>query len=160
MRILVVSDSHGVNSVVGEAVQKAGKIDCMFHLGDVGLDYHEVEGMAGVPTYIVSGNSDYIPELHKRVIIDVGGHRIYATHGHENNVEYTLDNLRYNAIQNDCDIALFGHTHKPFLEINEGDVTFANPGSIMIPRQEDKLQTFLIIEIDEKDEVTYTFDHI
>lgn len=160
MRILVVSDSHGVDSNIEEAIEKAGKIDCMFHLGDVGYNFKSVENMAGVPTYIVAGNCDTGTPLLKRVIISVAGHKIYATHGHENGVAFGLENLRYTAMENDCDIALYGHTHIPFLEEDEFDVTIANPGSITLPRQEDHKQTFLVIEIDEDDNVTYTFDHI
>lgn len=161
-RILVISDSHGVNENVRKAIDKAkskyGELHAMFHLGDVGADYPEVERMAGVPTYIVAGNCDYSNELKKRVIITMGRHKIYAAHGHIEGVNFGLDFLRYKALENECDIALFGHIHIPVYD--EGDVTIINPGSISRPRQEDKKKTFAILELDDDEGIECRFDSI
>lgn len=175
LRILVVSDSHGRNENVQKAINKAGKIDMMIHLGDVGARYHEVEYMAGVPTYIVAGNNDFYGNLLERNIIDLGGHRIFATHGHRMQVHRGVELLRYHALENDCDIALYGHTHIPFLsgaaaergslysgdDLTEvRDVTIANPGSLTYPRQGDLKKTFLVMKIEENGRVHYRFDSI
>lgn len=157
-RVLVVSDSHGNNENVRKAIEKAGRIDIMIHLGDIGYNYHEIERMAHVPTYMVSGNNDYGLPTKDRIIIQIGGHKIYAVHGHRHGVHFGPDTIRYNALENECDIAMYGHTHVPFLD--EGDVTILNPGSLTFPRQQGYEKTFLIMEIDDNDEVTYTFDHI
>ncbi|MCM1171824.1 MAG: metallophosphoesterase [Clostridium sp.] len=158
-RILIVSDSHGRNENVQKAIKKAGNIDMMIHLGDIGWDYLEVEHMSGVPTYMVAGNNDYGLPLKDRIIIQIGEHRIYAVHGHRQAVHFGPDTIRYHALENECDIAMYGHTHVPFLD-DEGDVTILNPGSLTYPRQEGHEKTFVIMEIDDYDEVTYTFDHI
>ena len=155
MRILVVSDSHGKNENVKKAIEKAGKIDYLIHLGDVGAGYREIETMARVPSYFVSGNTDYIPELKDRLILMFGEHRIYAVHGHREGVSMGLSTLRYNALQNECDIALYGHTHVPYLDENPDDVTILNPGSVSLPRQDDHKKTYAIIEIDDFEEVSY-----
>ncbi|MBQ9608503.1 MAG: metallophosphoesterase [Lachnospiraceae bacterium] len=155
MRILVVSDSHGNNENVKKAIKKAGKIDYLIHLGDVGSSYREIETMARVPSYFVAGNTDYIPELKDRLILMFGEHRIYAVHGHREGVGMGLSTLRYNALQNECDIALYGHTHVPYLDENPDDVTILNPGSVSLPRQEDHKKTYAIIEIDDFEEVSY-----
>ncbi|MBR1815185.1 MAG: metallophosphoesterase [Lachnospiraceae bacterium] len=155
MRILVVSDSHGNNENVKKAIEKAGKIDYLIHLGDVGANYREIETMARVPSYFVSGNTDYIPELKDRLILMFGEHRIYAVHGHREGVSMGLSILRYNALQNECDIALYGHTHVPYLDENPDDVTILNPGSVSLPRQDDHRKTYAIIEIDDFEEVSY-----
>lgn len=160
MRILVVSDSHGKNENVKKAIEAAGKIDALIHLGDVGYSYHEIESMAHVPTYIVAGNTDYIPELKDRMILMFGEHRIYVVHGHREGVSMGLSTLRYNALQNECDIALYGHTHVPHLDENPDDVTILNPGSISLPRQDDHKKTYAIIDIDDFDGVTYEFHSI
>ncbi len=157
-RVLVVSDSHGNNENVRRAVRKAGKIDIMIHLGDIGYDYLELQSISHVPTYMVAGNNDYGLPLKDRIIIQIGGHMIYAVHGHRHGVHFGVENIRYNALENDCDIAMYGHTHVPFLE--EDDVTILNPGSLTYPRQEGHKKTFLIMEIDDNDDVTYTFDYI
>ena len=154
MKILVVSDSHGNNENVKKAIEKAGKIDYLIHLGDVGANYREIETMARVPSYFVSGNTDYIPELKDRLILMFGEHRIYAVHGHREGVSMGLSTLRYNALQNECDIALYGHTHVPYLDENPDDVTILNPGSVSLPRQDDHRKTYAIIEIDDYEEVS------
>ena len=158
-RVLVVSDSHGRNENVERAIEKAGKFDIMIHHGDVGTQYRDVEHMAGVPTYIVAGNNDYARELLDRNIIEIGGHRIYATHGHRQDVHYGVERLYYLALENDCDIVMYGHTHVPYLD-EDDDVTILNPGSLTYPRQEGHEKTFVIMTIEDDDSVSYRFDHI
>ncbi|MDE6025453.1 MAG: metallophosphoesterase [Lachnospiraceae bacterium] len=158
-RVLIVSDSHGKNENVQKAIKKAGKIDSMIHLGDIGYDYLELERMAHVPTYMVAGNNDYGLPINDRIIIQIGGHKIFAVHGHRHGVYFGPDTIRYYALENDCDIAMYGHTHMPFLD-EEGDVTVLNPGSLTYPRQSGHEKTFIIMEVDDDDNVTYTFDHI
>ncbi len=158
----MVSDSHGNNENVRKAIEKAGKIDYMFHCGDVGVNYTEVERMAGVLTYIVAGNCDSGTGLLRENVIHVGKHKIFMVHGHMQAVLAGLNILRYKALEEGCDIALYGHTHVPFLSEaqGDGDVTILNPGSISLPRQEDRKKTFAIIEIDDNDKVSYKFDNI
>lgn len=157
-RVLIVSDSHGNNENVRRAIEKAGKIDLMIHLGDVGRDYLQVERMSGVPTYMVAGNNDYGGFLRDMCVIYIGSHKVLLTHGHRQNVNFGVDRLRYLALENECDIAMYGHTHVPFLD--EGDVTILNPGSLTFPRQVGHKQTFMIMEIDEQENITYSFDNI
>lgn len=146
-RILVVSDSHGRDENVQAAVNAAGAINAMIHLGDVGPNYREVAQMArGVSSYIVRGNCDSTSELLDRNIISIGGHNIYATHGHRQQVNYGLNVLCYTALQNHCDIALYGHTHVPFISKGE-DVSIFNPGSLTFPRQGDGRSTYGILEL-------------
>ena len=157
-RILIVSDSHGNNDNVRAAIKKAGRIDTMIHLGDVGYDHLSVERMAGVPTYMVAGNNDYGGFLREWSVIHIGGHKALITHGHRQNVYFGLDRLRYLALEHECDIAMYGHTHVPHLE--EGDVTMLNPGSISLPRQIGHKKTFMIMEIDDDDNINYILDNI
>lgn len=157
-RILIISDSHGKNDNIKKAIEKAGRFDLMIHLGDVGHDYLQVERMAGVPTYMVAGNNDYGGFLRDMSVIYLGSHRVLLTHGHRQNVHFGVDRLRYLALENECDIAMYGHTHVPFLE--EGDVTIINPGSISLPRQIGHKKTFAIMELDDEDRVSIKFDNI
>ena len=152
-RVLILSDSHGRNENIQLALEKAGKIDLMIHLGDVGREYLQVERMAGVPTYMVAGNNDYGGFLRDMCVIYIGCHKVLLTHGHRQGVHFGVDRLRYLALENECDIAMYGHTHVPFLD--EGDVTILNPGSISLPRQMGHKKTFMIMEIDEEDKVSY-----
>lgn len=163
LRILVMSDSHGRNENVELAIaqvrEEIGKFQMLIHLGDVG-DAREIESLAGVPCYIVRGNTDYDARLLNANVIEAGGHRIFATHGHLYQVDMRLDLLRFAALENDCDIAMYGHTHVPYLEEDPDDVTILNPGSISKPRQADHRYTYMVMEIDDEDEVTYELRYV
>lgn len=158
LRILIMSDSHGRNENVELAIaqvrEEIGEFQMLIHLGDVG-DARELESLAGVPCYIVRGNTDYDAKLLNANVIEAGGHRIFATHGHLYQVDMRLDLLRFAALENDCDIAMYGHTHVPYLEEDPDDITILNPGSISKPRQADHRYTYMVMEIDDEDEVTY-----
>lgn len=163
LRILIMSDSHGRNENVELAIaqvrEEIGEFQMLIHLGDVG-DAREIESLAGVPCYIVRGNTDYDARLLNTNVIEAGGHRIFATHGHLYQVDMRLDLLRFAALENDCDIAMYGHTHVPYLEEDPDDVTILNPGSISKPRQADHRYTYMVMEIDDEDEVTYELRYV
>ena len=55
------------------------------------------------------------------------GKRIFLTHGHLYGVKSSYDSLREMGRKMKCDIILFGHTHREFLE--EKDMILANPGA-------------------------------
>ncbi len=163
LRILIMSDSHGRNENVELAIaqvrEEIGEFQMLIHLGDVG-DAREIESLAGVPCYIVRGNTDYDAKLLNANVIEAGGHRIFATHGHLYQVDMRLDLLRFAALENDCDIAMYGHTHVPYLEEDPDDVTILNPGSISKPRQADHRYTYMVMEINDEDEVTYELRYV
>ena len=163
LRILIMSDSHGRNENVELAIaqvrEEIGEFQMLIHLGDVG-DAREIESLAGVPCYIVRGNTDYDAKLLNTNVIEAGGHRIFATHGHLYQVDMRLDLLRFAALENDCDIAMYGHTHVPYLEEDPDDITILNPGSISKPRQADHRYTYMVMEIDNEDEVTYELRYV
>ena len=48
-----------------------------------------------------------------------------------------------------CRIALFGHTHQPLYEKAWNGVILINPGSISLPRQEDRRHGYGILTIEE-----------
>ena len=163
LRILIMSDSHGRNENVELAIaqvrEEIGEFQMLIHLGDVG-DAREIESLAGVPCYIVRGNTDYDAKLLNANVIEASGHRIFATHGHLYQVDVRLDLLRFAALENDCDIAMYGHTHVPYLEEDPDDITILNPGSISKPRQADHRYTYMVMEIDDEDEVTYELRYV
>ena len=95
-------------------------------------------------------------------MFDLNGHRFYCTHGHKQGVGYGLENLMYTALENDCDIALYGHTHVPFDDVFEGfgdageNVRIINPGSISLPRGGSK-KSYVVMTFD--DEGNYDIEH-
>ena len=159
-KVLVISDTHGRTKNLERILPKVQPIDYLLHLGDVGRDVDYIEVLAECPCCFVAGNNDYGRGLRDMCIIYIGEHKCLLTHGHRQHVHFGVDRLRYLALENECDIAMFGHTHVPFLEEASEDVTILNPGSISLPRQIGHEKTFLIMEIDDEENITYTFDHI
>lgn len=130
MKILVTSDSHGNTSALNRAILKE-KPDCIIHLGD-GFD--DVPEVLAIPCYQVSGNCDPIScNLSLTRVIELEGVRILMTHGHKYNVKNTLSPIYLAALEEGANLALFGHTHMPFADIDPDKPSFFNPGSIRNP---------------------------
>ena len=71
----------------------------------------------------------------------------------------STDMLKGEARSRNAQVAMFGHTHRPCLEI-ESDLTVLNPGSLSYPRQEGRKPSFLIMEIDRYGEAHYTINYL
>ena len=151
MRILVISDSHGKNDDVKRVLEQVGDIDMFIHLGDVerGVDY--IRGLTDVETHIISGNNDYALDLPDTDSFMIADKKVFITHGQRFYVGGGVERLRDYAIENGYDIAMFGHTHMPFLEVGK-EVTILNPGSISYPRQNSREHTYMTILVDNEGE--------
>ena len=133
MRIAVVSDTHGDPWAIRECIEAAGKVDAWIHLGDNTRDTEELQ-QTGVPVYAVRGNTDFGAIEPLEQVITLEGKRIFLCHGHLYAVGADPYRLNLKARELECDAALFGHTHVPFLD-ESGHVTLMNPGSPSRPRQ-------------------------
>ena len=133
-RVLVVSDSHGFEGNLKKVVEKVGNIDAFIHLGDFESGRKRILDMFDCDVYMVPGNNDYASDLEKDKIVEIENYRFFLTHGHKYGVYYGTQGLLDKAIENNCNIVLFGHTHIPVVKYLS-DITFANPGSISLPRQ-------------------------
>lgn len=159
MKILVVSDSHGRNLNLNKIIDKASPIDLLIHLGDYEGYEDELELIAGCKVEMVAGNNDYFSKLPKEKVIEVEGYKIFMTHGHHYGVYYGTDQLKDAARENGASIALYGHTHIPYLS-QTGDVVVMNPGSVTLPRQDGRIPTYAIIEIDRHGKVHFTLNKL
>ncbi|MBE5941217.1 MAG: metallophosphoesterase [Lachnospiraceae bacterium] len=155
MRILVISDSHGKNDDVKRVIEQVGEIDMFIHLGDVEKNVDYVRELAGCETHMVLGNNDFFLDLPHQDSFEIAGKKVFITHGHRFYVAYGVDKLREYALENGYDIVMFGHTHRPYLEIGE-KVTILNPGSISYPRQDGRKCTYMLIEVDREGELHYS----
>ena len=132
MRVGVFSDSHGDHEALDELLERMGALDAVCFLGDVARDAeHLRERLAAMPNqpvlYAVRGNNDYYSTctLPWDLLIELGGVRIYMTHGHR---LVSLMNLAYKAQECGAQVALFGHTHQALCETVQG-VLLLTPGS-------------------------------
>ena len=132
MRVGGFSDSHGDHEALDELLERMGALDAVCFLGDVARDAeHLRERLAAMPNqpvlYAVRGNNDYYSTctLPWDLLIELGGVRIYMTHGHR---LVSLMNLAYKAQECGAQVALFGHTHQALCETVQG-VLLLNPGS-------------------------------
>lgn len=149
MRIAVISDTHGINKYIIEALVSIEKLDMLIHLGDYVDDGEKISKILGIPITIVKGNGDPHSNYNENELIEVKGKKIFLTHGHRDNVVRNLDTLYYKALEMGADIALFGHTHVP-VNIVYDDIIIMNPGSPSQPRGDSFTRTFGLIDIGEK----------
>lgn len=147
MRILVVSDNHGNKDNLVWALRAEAPLDLVIHLGDSEMIDLELRELIPCPYVVVAGNCDYFSIFPKGQTVDLGTHRIYATHGHLYDVRYGLNQLETVARSAKADIVMFGHTHVPLLEQRE-ELTFLNPGSIRHPRQANRLCSYAVVVLD------------
>ena len=165
MKILVTSDSHGNSTLLYKAAEKENP-DMFIHLGDIEDDADEVAKRIGapkIPCVFIKGNCDSYysrGNLQSSAVFSLKGHRFYCTHGHIQSVNYGLDKLVFYALDEDCDIALYGHTHIPFNEFIEGSfgagkVHVMNPGSIALPRGGSS-RSYMVIDL--KDSGAYNVE--
>lgn len=152
MKILICSDTHRKDNNLHDVIMEEAPLDMLIHLGDAeGSDPLIASWVnEGCELAMVMGNNDFFSSLEREMELDLGPHRILLTHGHYYNVSLGADYLREEAIERGCDIAMYGHTHRPFIEYGD-QVTILNPGSLSYPRQEGRRPSYMIMEMDEDD---------
>ena len=136
MRILVLSDTHGDNSrayQVFDKLKKESPVDLIIHCGDHYKDAIQMGERTGVPMVWVKGNTDGSFSDDDYTIVDTPCGNLLVTHGHMENVDFSMQNLYYKTMEKDCIGAIFGHTHRSaFTEVN--GFYLLNPGSLTKPR--------------------------
>lgn len=145
MRLGVIADTHGL--LRPSVFDAFAEVDHILHAGDVGPDdlLTELEVLASVTA--VFGNTDGF-DIRRRcpqvATLELDGFSVTVTHG---------DQLgsptpgRLHAEFPDADIIVFGHTHRPLLELVDRTVTVMNPGSAG-PRRFDLLPSVGIMDLE------------
>lgn len=143
-QILIISDTHGLVSPLTDIFEQHPNISTIIHCGDSELmNFDPI--LKNV--HVVRGNCDYDRTLPNELLVKVGDHSIYVTHGHLYGVKTSLDKLHSKAKEMNADIAVYGHSH--IAKANQvDDVLLVNPGSIAYPRGR-KEKTYAIITLDD-----------
>ena len=148
MRIIVVSDTHRRFNQFYDIVMKHKNEAFIFiHLGD---GQKEIEDMLDLFPDLnlvsVRGNCDFASLDPETRVVFAGEERILCTHGHSLSVKYSLERLKQKAKEENCRIALYGHTHKSDTRYEDG-IYILNPGSPTEPR--DYTPSYGIIDIEK-----------
>jgi putative phosphoesterase len=130
---LVMSDTHGHRARIALALKRFADADMIFHLGDYSRDAELIRTMTKTPVYSVRGNCDISCSAEAELLLSFEGVRVLMLHGHRQNVKSSLLNLGLYAVEQEANIALFGHTHLPIEEYYQ-NVLLYNPGSLGEPR--------------------------
>lgn len=132
MKILVMSDSHSSLRVMRRAVSCLHP-DAMIHLGDYYEDGSVIaEENPQIRMHQVPGNCDQfrclarVPEI---LCYEIGGVRMYMTHGHRHRVKESTGRLLAAARAEGAKIALYGHTHVPDCYQEPDGLWVMNPGT-------------------------------
>ncbi len=160
MKILVVSDTHGNEDNLKKVLQMEGMPDYLLHLGDAESGEHAIESLVTCPVWMVAGNCDFFTRLPKTRIIEIEGLRILMTHGHYYYVSVGTRDLMEDAKANGCQVAMFGHTHRPVLDQSDPELTVLNPGSLSYPRQPDRRPSYATITTEPDGAVHYKLHYL
>ena len=132
MRLGVISDTHGL--LRPEVFHVFEEVDHILHAGDVGKPEVLIDLEAIAPLTAVYGNADP-PEIRARLpqvaTTELDGFAIVVTHGDQFG-HPTPEKLH--AAFPRAEIIVYGHTHKPLLELVDKTVTVMNPGAAGQPR--------------------------
>ena len=147
MKIIVVADTNKDYHKYKAVVEKNLDADMFIHLGNGEHEFADVKAEhPELDFHYVGGDCDY--GKHKMLeVIEAQGYKILCVHGHEHNVQGSLDPIVNEAKQRGCKVALYGHTHMYRTEVIDG-VYVMNPGSIDSPRGKNK-PSYGVINIDK-----------
>lgn len=159
MKVLIVSDSHRDNSNIEKVLKKVKPIDMLIHCGDAEGAERYIQQLAECPIYVVAGNNDFFSTLQKELVFNIDKYKVFLTHGHYYYVSMGTERLVEEAKLRGVDIVMYGHTHKPLIDIRD-DIVIINPGSISYPRQEGRKPTYIIMETDEYGDAHYTLNYV
>ena len=159
MRILIVSDTHGRHGSLDKVLEREKNIDMFLHMGDVEEGDLYIERIMKCPVYMVAGNNDFYGNLPREHVLQIGKYKVWMTHGHPYYVSMNTRRLKEVARERDVDIVMYGHTHRPDIDIEE-DLIVLNPGSLSYPRQQGREYTYIVMELDDAGEASFELRHV
>ena len=132
-RLLVLSDSHGDEGALHRAIAAQPDASAVLFLGDGAADLAAVApAYPHLTFYPVRGNGDFASEAagipYVRDVA-IAGKRFFLTHGHLYGVKQDLTRVVYAARERHADVLLYGHTHVPAADYEDG-LYILNPGSV------------------------------
>ena len=160
MKILIVSDTHRKDENLKWVIRKTKPFDMLIHLGDAeGSEYEIMKWVdKDCDLEMIMGNNDFFSQLEREKEIMIGKYKVLLTHGHYYNVSTGPAYLKQEARERGFDIVMFGHTHRPYFDIDksgEKELITLNPGSLSYPRQEGHRPSYMLMKIDDNGEARF-----
>lgn len=136
MLIACAADAHRRRPQREALMKRLPALYAFCFLGDCDEDSAWLEAALGAAQpgaafYTVAGNNDPGSALPRTVEWTAGDRKILMTHGHLFRVKLTHAMLAEYAKERRCDLALFGHTHIPADETEQG-IRLVNPGALAL----------------------------
>jgi uncharacterized protein len=132
VRLGVISDTHGM--LRPEVFDVFREVDHILHGGDIGQPDLLIELGALAPVTAVYGNTDGLDlraRLPQVAELELDGFAIVVTHGDQ--FGSPTPTKLHEAFPR-AEIIVFGHSHRPLLELVDKTVTIMNPGGAGAPR--------------------------
>jgi putative phosphoesterase len=110
-------------------------------------------------------SKDFMRDLPFDLRFELGEHRVGLVHGSPRKVnEYLFEDKPARTFERiaagaDCDLLVFGHTHKPWIH-TYGEVLFVNCGSVGKPKDGDPRAAFAVLELDEAGMVRASIERV
>lgn len=158
MRVLIVSDTHKQNDTYFRVLEKQ-KPDMVIHCGDAEGSEYALTEAAACPVHIVLGNNDFFSDLPRELMLDIGPYKVWVVHGHNYYVSMGNERLKQEAEVRGADVVLYGHTHRPVVDRGK-NIIAVNPGSLSYPRQEGHRPSYVVMELDKKNELYFEIKYV
>lgn len=132
MRLGVISDTHGM--LRPEVFDVFREVDHILHGGDIGQPDLLIELEALAPVTAVYGNTDGLDlraRLPQVAELELDGFAIVVTHGDQFG---SPTPAKLHEAFPRAEIIVFGHSHRPLLQLVDKTVTIMNPGGAGVPR--------------------------
>ena len=127
-KILIASDTHGRIGALIDAIYDE-RPNTVIHLGDCSDDAEDISRLfPSLNLCFVRGNNEYAPTVPEEAFFLCEGVPVFAAHGHRFAVKSGTSLFAAAARKRGARLALFGHTHSPFLS-EENELTVLNPGA-------------------------------
>ena len=110
-------------------------------------------------------SKDFMRDLPFDLRFELGSQRVRLVHGSPRKVnEYLFEDKPARTFEriaglSDCDVLVFGHTHKPWIH-EYGGVLFVNCGSVGKPKDGDPRAGFAILELDDSGQVVPAIERV
>ncbi|ULQ60968.1 YfcE family phosphodiesterase [Brucepastera parasyntrophica] len=134
------------NAQISEKLYEALPPVVAFVAGNGDADQYRVRIPVGRNLPLPEEAAGFTLTVPARQKLSACGYGIFLVHGHRHSVDFGLEMLIDAARAMDSDIAVFGHTHVPFIE-QASHILLLNPGSPSRPRSDSDC-SFALLELD------------